>query len=111
MNMDAPKKDFFMLMQQKLKNGSLGDLISKIESRLDLTFEGNTPFNPNLCLKDAEEVRDEFKSTFTQEELFHYLWAIGANVNNFKKMPIPLPENTAIFLQLVRKSFCQNLKG
>jgi hypothetical protein len=101
--MESPKDQFIQQIQQKAKEGSLDDLINKIQSHLELTIELNTTPTQNLCLKNAEEVRDEYKTTFSVQDLAHYLSAIGIKSVNFKTDEIRLPKDSATFWGLVRK--------
>lgn len=91
------------MIQQKAKEENLKDLINKIQSHLGLTFELNTSPTPNLCLKDAIEVRDEYKTTFSLQDLTHYLSAIGIENIHLKIEEISLPKDAATFWGLVRK--------
>jgi hypothetical protein len=99
--MDSPNEELIKQIHQKAKDGTLEGLIKEFQTQFDLTFEPNANPTPNLCLKDAVEVRDEYKTTFSSQDLAHYLLAIGINNINFKIEEIPLPKNVAIFWELV----------
>ncbi|WP_194973949.1 hypothetical protein [Aquiflexum lacus] len=95
-------------IQQKAKDGTLKDLMNEFQTNLDLTFESNP--TPNLCLKDAEEVRDEYKTTFSLQDLTHYLSAIGINKINFKIEKTPIPKDAGTFWELVRRGKSKNME-
>jgi hypothetical protein len=101
--MESQKDQLIQQIQQKAKKGSLDDLVDEIQSHLGLTFELNTSPTPNLCLKDAIEVRDEYKTTFSLQDLAHYLSAIGIKNIHLKIEEISLPKDAATFWGLVRK--------
>jgi hypothetical protein len=101
--MESQNDQLIQQIQQKAKEGSLEDLVNEIQSKLGLTFELNTSPTPNLCLKNAEEVRDEYKTTFSVQDLAHYLSAIGIKNIHLKTEEITLPKDAATFWRLVRK--------
>ncbi|WP_373522862.1 hypothetical protein [Aquiflexum sp.] len=101
--MESSKDELFKLIQQKVKDGSIEALLKEIQKSLDLTLDLSSTSTSNLCLKDAEEVRDEYKTTFTLQDLAHYQAAIGINTIYFKIEEIPIPKNVGAFWRLVKE--------
>ncbi len=86
------------------------EIADRFEKRLGIEFIKINRVEPNLCYIESEEVRDEYKTTFTQSDILKYIYAmqhsslpaIKENVAGGMNMLIPYPKDTNIFWKLVR---------
>ncbi len=86
------------------------EIAGRFEKRLGIEFNNIDRVEPNLCYIESEEVRDEYKATFTQSDLLSYIYAmqhsslptIKENVVSGMDMLIPYPRDASIFWKLVR---------
>lgn len=86
------------------------EITGRFEKRLGIEFININRVEPNLCYIESEEVRDEYKTTFTQSDILNYIYAmqhsslptIKENVVGGMTMLIPYPKDTNIFWKLVR---------
>jgi len=79
-----------MLSQNEL------NIIREIEQKTGLEFQKKSN-SGNLCfVNNNDDLRDEFKLTFTEKD-FHYF------LNSFGADEIQIPENPLVFWELVKK--------
>lgn len=80
-----------MLSQQEKLN-----LIQQIEQKLGLQFLKETN-SRNLCfVNNNDELQNEFKQSFTEQDFYHFL-------NYFENQAINIPDDALTFWQLVKK--------
>lgn len=86
-------------------------VIQKIATTIGISFIQEKEKESEVCFINSEEVRPEFKLSFTPIDLYHYIRAILKNPEyhqhednkpdaNF--LNIPFPENAACFWKLVQ---------
>lgn len=85
-------------------------IIHEFEKILSLAFLPEKPLDLNMCYANSDEVRKEFKSTFTSIDVFDYLLAV-LNSKTFQKVyrklfqndlpGIPYPKNDHDFWEMV----------
>ncbi|HLV23877.1 MAG TPA: hypothetical protein VKY36_03765 [Moheibacter sp.] len=72
------------------------NIIREIEQKTGLEFQKEIN-SGNLCfVNNNEDLRDEFKQAFTEKDFRNFL-------NFFENGEIQIPENAAIFWELVKK--------
>ncbi|GGW60499.1 hypothetical protein DFQ11_102686 [Winogradskyella epiphytica] len=90
-------------------NIDLHYLILYIEKSFQLSFETNESQDPNVCFIKSHELRDDYKTTFTPQDLFNYLAAIIQSTplpdtihQNQKTPSIPHPKDEKTFWKMVK---------
>jgi len=86
------------LSDQKMKN-----LIQKLERNTNLIFLPEDSNDPNLCLADSKEVRDEFRTSYGWSDLKAFLNANGFFTKNTDLQDIPIPGDSSDFWAKVKK--------
>lgn len=83
------------------------EIVNQIANRLVLIFINEKEKDTNVCFANSDELRSEFRQSFTSIDLLDYSYAIlhssifkkGLN-NDSQKIPIPLDSN--VFWKLVQ---------
>jgi hypothetical protein len=101
--MPASKHEILKTLQKKIEDQSLDEIIVQLQNRLGLIFILKKPENQNLCLKDTDVVRDEYKSIIDLEDLTNYLFAKEISLQELQSNNLPLPDDPNEFWCLVRK--------
>lgn len=87
------------------------EMANRFEKRMGIEFINNIDkAEPNLCYIESDEVRDEYRTTFSQSDILNYSYAmqhssqqtVEKNVFNGINMLIPYPKDANIFWKLVR---------
>ncbi|WP_339609222.1 hypothetical protein [uncultured Roseivirga sp.] len=114
-----PAKDFSLALKAKIKlevhvYQALGssDILESLVAHLlkiGLTFRPDNPEgSSNVCFAESEELRPEFRSSYTSTDLIHYIYADLANAEQTDLMNITYPKNTAQFWALVAQGQTEN---
>jgi predicted helicase len=83
----------------------------QLASALALEFVPFTDPEGNVCLAGSDEVRDEYRTSFTELDVAHYLRAVmhspewpekNQDLAKIEPSAIPLPKSATHFWQLVR---------
>jgi len=73
-------------------------LIAEIEKATGLIFIKDDVAEGNVCYANSAALRPEFKSTFTEKDLKHYIMGLTQKQNTQK---ITLPEDAKTFWKIV----------
>ncbi|WP_298263438.1 type ISP restriction/modification enzyme [uncultured Lutibacter sp.] len=98
--------------KNKFYNSSKFDnqIIDRISKKTSLIFLKENETQTNLCFINSTELTNDFKTTFTLKDLFHYIYAVlhssiyKEKHKDFFKLiypPMPYPKNINTFLELV----------
>lgn len=89
------------------------EIISSFEKSMGLecTTKGQVK-EPNLCYIESEELRDEYRTRFTQSDILNYIYAMQYSPSLtmtervlpgvYSYIPIPYPKNSINFWKLTR---------
>jgi predicted helicase len=86
------------------------EIASHFEKRMGIEFINTDQVEPNLCYIESEEVRDEYRTTFTQSDILYYIYAmqhspyvtIDEKVFSGVNVSILYPKNSTTFWELAR---------
>tara|TARA_R110001599_G_scaffold184247_4_gene377744 strand:- start:261 stop:581 length:321 start_codon:yes stop_codon:yes gene_type:complete len=74
-----------------------------------LTLKADNPDgSSNVCFAESEELRPEFRNSYTSTDLVNYIHADLNNAEQPDLMKITYPENTAVFWDLVAQGQTEN---
>ncbi|WP_339700646.1 hypothetical protein [uncultured Roseivirga sp.] len=77
--------------------------------KIGLTFRPDNPEGSSIvCFAESEELRPEFRSSYTSTDLIHYIYADLTNAEQTDLMNITYPKNTAQFWALVAQGQTEN---
>lgn len=86
------------------------ELIKKLEIILNLTYVSETASESRVCFAEIEELRPEFKTTFTAKNLQDYLFALknfedrfDADLSEKNNKGFRFPKNTEVFWKMIDK--------
>lgn len=86
---------------QKINKGYFKEWIERIQQNLGLTYIQQKNSNPNLCFKQGDEVRDEYKTHFNSVDFAFFLLAIEMKMEDTHNYAITIPKTTREFWDLV----------
>ena len=77
--------------------------------KIGLTLKVDNPDSrSNVCFAESEELRSEFRNSYTPTDLVNYSYADLNNAEQPDLMKITYPENTAVFWDLVAQGQTEN---
>jgi hypothetical protein len=84
------------------------ELIQKLEKILNLAYVSETASEGRVCFAESEELRSEFKTIFTAQNLQDYLFALKNLENRFEadlsernNEGFRFPKNAEVFWKMV----------
>ena len=78
------------------------ELAEKISKALGLMYRNQTKSEGNVCFANSDELRPEFRETFTSADLMNYEYALLNSNKYFKLLTTDLlPKDRKIFWELV----------
>jgi hypothetical protein len=87
------------------------EMMRCFENSIGIELSKEAPVqHPNLCYIESEEVRDEYRTTFTQSDILNYIYAMQHSSSQTKSemvLPgvngtIPYPKNSITFWKLAK---------
>ena len=93
-------------------------LITKIEEILQLSFIDKEETEGNLCMAQSEEIRPDFRESFTLKDLLNYILGFSHSEEHQQKLPlfpekgvfaVPLPQDSEEFWKMTAKETGMNL--
>ncbi len=88
--------------------GGHPEIVSRMAACIHLRYKEQTDAVGNVCMIDSDEVRPEFKDSFTFEDIVNYLYgSFHLALHNQKTekeflADFPYPENSEAFWRLVK---------
>lgn len=92
----------FQNLLQKIHAGEFQDQINSMQKNLELYYIPENIHTPNLCFREAEEVRDEYKTYFSSLDLAYFLVGIDFKQGNNGEKEV-IPKSTEEFWRFVKK--------
>lgn len=77
-------------------------MINSIQKNLDLVYLPDNNPTANLCFRETEEVRDEYRTHFYNLDLAYYLIGIKFELRFKKDFNAAIPKSTEMFWQSIR---------
>ena len=81
------------------------EIILQFETKLGLFYISEKTSEGNLCFSNHEEIRADFKQTFTKIDILNYINAFLHLPINKDLLKIPYPKDTKTFWELVKKGY------
>lgn len=82
-------------------------MLTAFEKRLGLSLEGEAIRSGKVCFANTDEVRPEFRTTFTAGEFLCYIFALLVQTENLagktREIVLPFPEGPEHFWHLVQR--------
>lgn len=82
---------------QKIQAGKFQEMINSIQQKLDLVYLPDNKPTGNLCLRESEEVRDEYRTHFSSLDLAYYLVGIDFEERFKNNSNAANPKSTEMF--------------
>ena len=92
----------FQNLLQKIHTGEFPEQINSIQKNLELVYIPENTHTPNLCFREAEDVRDEYKTHFSSLDLAYFLVGIDFKGGNNGEKEV-FPKSTEEFWSFVKK--------
>tara|TARA_R110001592_G_scaffold16998_7_gene72115 strand:+ start:2610 stop:2957 length:348 start_codon:yes stop_codon:yes gene_type:complete len=114
-----PAKDFSCALKAKIKS-EIDFYLTYMSSpvieslvayllKIGLTLKVDNPDSgSNVCFAESEELRSEFRNSYTSTDLVNYIYADLNNAEQSDLMKITFPKSTAEFWALVAQGQTEN---
>ena len=81
------------------------EIIQQFKTKLGLSYISENSIEGNLCFANNSELRQEFKLTFTNNDILNYINAFCDESMNNATYKIPYPKDTLTFWKCVETGF------
>ena len=87
--------------KEQLINDKSEAIIRQFENKLGLSYISESSAETNLCFANNDDIRTEFKQTFTAIDILDYIESFLHTLTTHNISNIPYPKDTKIFWKMV----------